>query len=76
VGWDCLIVGLLLRLLDSWVILVRSSRLGGLLLGYFWLHHIQSLANVTFVVFCSFYCLLLVTIVTKLFIAVNSVTLS
>jgi hypothetical protein len=33
VGWDCLIVGLLLRLLDSCVILVRSSRLGGVIVG-------------------------------------------
>jgi hypothetical protein len=39
--WDCLIVGLLLGLFDCWVILVHSNGLG-LIVGLFWLHHMQS----------------------------------
>jgi hypothetical protein len=54
-GWDCLTVGLLLLLLLR------------LFVGLFWLHHIKSLANVTFVVRLLFLLCSVVTMVTKLF---------
>jgi hypothetical protein len=44
-----------------------------LIVGLFWLHHIQSLANATFVVYCL---CSMVTMATKLFIAINSVKVS